>query len=247
MKASLNETWGLIALSVAVPSGLAGLFLGAFALVTAKGAADERRLINTKVRETAQVEVSKAFDGAFERLNARVDRAVAGASSESAQALQDDLSALQALIEEAEARLSGRIEQATFAALAVVEEPETETPVAVSFDLPAEIQAALSVGNVDKGKGLTRFCSACHSFDAGGGNKTGPALYGVFGRAAASVDGFAYSKAMDAFDQPWSIEALDAYLAKPTDFMPGTKMVFPGLRKEEWRRDVIAYLATLRE
>lgn len=244
MNSSQNVAWEYIALSIAVPSGLAGLFLGVVALVTMQEASDERRLLSAEVRAVTQSEVGRALDDGFNRLNTRIDHAASTAVSDDVARLNAQLSALQNEIAAVESRLSARLDAAALTAKPAPTR-ETVATTAVDFDKQAEAKAALVGADVEKGKSLTRFCSACHTFDAGGANKVGPALYGVFGQKPGAVEGFAYSDAITALDQPWTIEALDAYLTKPTDFAPGTKMVFPGLRKEEWRRDVIAFLATL--
>ena len=70
----------------------------------------------------------------------------------------------------------------------------------------------------------------------------GPNLYGVLGAKIASKDGFAYSKASKASDVVWTDENLNAFLTKPKDFLPGNRMTFVGLKKEEERQAVIAYL-----
>ena len=72
-------------------------------------------------------------------------------------------------------------------------------------------------------------------------------LNGIVGAAAGSVDGFKYSDAMLAKQAEgfvWTDETLDAYLTKPKDYIPGNKMSFPGLKKEDQRENVIAYLKT---
>ena len=96
-------------------------------------------------------------------------------------------------------------------------------------------------GDAAKGKKVFRKCKACHSLEEGK-NKVGPHLYALFGRAAGSLEDFKYSDAMKASEIVWDEESLDAFLTKPKDFVPGTKMVFPGLKKEAQRRDLIAYL-----
>ncbi len=101
--------------------------------------------------------------------------------------------------------------------------------------------AALAGGDAAKGKKVFNKCKACHSLKAGK-NKIGPSLNGIIGRAAATVEGYKYSKAMKASGLTWDDETLQKYLTKPKKFIPGTKMAFAGLKKEKQRNDVIAYL-----
>ena len=70
----------------------------------------------------------------------------------------------------------------------------------------------------------------------------GPSLHGVFGRTAGTEEGFKYSDAMKESGIVWSEETLDVYLTKPKDMVPGTRMAFPGLKDEQDRADIIAYL-----
>jgi cytochrome c len=102
--------------------------------------------------------------------------------------------------------------------------------------------AAQYTALVDRGTRLAAACKACHSFDAGGANGTGPALYGVVGRPTASVAGFDYSEAMAAHEPPWTYEELSNFLANPSGYIRGTKMAYAGLRKPEDRAAMIAYL-----
>jgi cytochrome c len=104
---------------------------------------------------------------------------------------------------------------------------------------------ATLVGLVEKGQRVAGACKACHSFDPGGANGTGPALYQILGRVSGTHAGFTYSDAMKAHAAPWTYEDLDKFLAGPAKYIPGTKMTFAGVRKEEDRIALMAYLRTL--
>ena len=102
----------------------------------------------------------------------------------------------------------------------------------------------LSTGAVAEEPGETLFkknCAICHTLEAGK-NKIGPSLAGVVGRKAGSVPGFAYSAANKNSGDIWDAQTLDTYLADPRKFMPGTKMVFAGLKNPEDRKALIEYL-----
>jgi cytochrome c len=107
--------------------------------------------------------------------------------------------------------------------------------------------AARSVMAADVEDRKTEFkkCALCHTTEAGK-NKIGPSLFGVVGRKSATLDNFNYSEAMKKFDQVWDEETLDKYLADPRGTVPGTKMIFPGIKDKTERDDVIAYLETLK-
>lgn len=105
--------------------------------------------------------------------------------------------------------------------------------------------AAFAGGDAAAGEKVFRKCKACHSTEAGK-NKIGPSLHGVIGRKAGTEEGYKYSSAMANSGLVWNEETLDKYLEKPRDVVPGTKMTFAGLRKEQDRQDVIAYLETLK-
>ena len=88
-------------------------------------------------------------------------------------------------------------------------------------------------------------CSDCHSVTAGK-NKKGPTLFGVVGRASASVPEFKYSDAMKAAGKTWTAEALDEYIRAPKQTVKGGKMKYDGLDDAAARADIIAFLQTLR-
>jgi cytochrome c2 len=88
---------------------------------------------------------------------------------------------------------------------------------------------------------FTKSCAACHTVEPGK-NRVGPSLAGIVGRKAGSVPGFAYSPANKNSNVVWDSMTLDAYLANPRTFMPGTKMVFAGLKDPADRKAVIDFL-----
>lgn len=116
---------------------------------------------------------------------------------------------------------------------------DAEAASPVSDEVAAEY-AALS-GDVAKGKKVFYRCISCHAVNEGV-NKVGPSLYGVVGREAGTVEKYNYSDANANSGLTWSEEVLFAYLEAPQKFLPGTKMIFPGLPKAQERADVIAYL-----
>ncbi len=100
---------------------------------------------------------------------------------------------------------------------------------------------ALAGADLAKGEKIFKRCKTCHTLEDGK-NRVGPHLFGLFGRAAGSVEGYKYSKAMKESGIVWDEEKLDVYLTKPKDLVPKTKMNFPGLKDEQDRIDIIAYL-----
>ena len=118
----------------------------------------------------------------------------------------------------------------------------TGTKIALmAIALAAAAGMARADGDPAKGEKVFNKCKACHSLEAGK-NKVGPTLAGVMGRAAGSLDGFAFSDAMAGSGVTWDDATMDQYLADPKGFMPCNKMTFPGLKKAEDRADVIAYI-----
>lgn len=91
------------------------------------------------------------------------------------------------------------------------------------------------------GKASFAKCKACHNLEPGK-NVIGPSLHGLFGRKAGTAPGFHYSSANKNSGIVWNEQTLFEYLENPQKFIPGTKMVFPGIKREKERRDLIAYL-----
>lgn len=104
--------------------------------------------------------------------------------------------------------------------------------------------AAMAEGDAAAGEKAFRKCKACHVADEEK-NRVGPHLVGIYGRASGSVADFKYSDAMAGAGLTWDEATLDQYLADPKGYMPGNKMAFPGLRKDDERANVIAYLKSL--
>ena len=96
-------------------------------------------------------------------------------------------------------------------------------------------------GDAKAGEKVFRKCKSCHYVDQEK-NKTGPHLVNIIGRAAGSVDGFKYSKAMKDSGLTWDEATLAEFLKKPKTYIKGTKMAFSGLRKDKEIDDLIAYL-----
>jgi len=96
-------------------------------------------------------------------------------------------------------------------------------------------------GDAASGEKIFARCKACHAIEQGK-NRVGPSLYGIIGRHSGSLEGYNYSDAMKNSNLTWDDKTLDTYLTSPRDLVHGTRMVFPGLKKEQDRQDVIAYL-----
>lgn len=109
--------------------------------------------------------------------------------------------------------------------------------------LALTVQASAD-GDPAKGEKVFKKCAACHAVGPEAKNKVGPELNGIVGRPWGVVDGYKYSaNLLELADgKVWDDETLDAYLTKPKDLIPKGKMAFAGLKKEDDRENVIAYL-----
>jgi cytochrome c2 len=109
--------------------------------------------------------------------------------------------------------------------------------------------AAHAEGDAAKGEKVFNKCKACHMVGDNAKNRVGPELNGIVGRAIASAPEFKYSDAFQAKKGEgfvWSEDSLKEYLEDPKKFIPGNKMAFAGLKKEDDRENVVAYLKTFK-
>jgi cytochrome c len=103
----------------------------------------------------------------------------------------------------------------------------------------------VSAQDVENGADVFKRCRACHDVGDKAKNKVGPILNGIIGRKAGTIEGFKYSDAnlkagTDGWE--WTEEKMMDYLLNPRATMPGNKMAFAGLKDEQDRKDLIAYL-----
>ena len=100
----------------------------------------------------------------------------------------------------------------------------------------------IEVGNIERGSKLYIQCRACHSLKENEPHKIGPNLFKLIGSKAGIRDGYNYSDALSGSEIVWTVENLDLWLEKPYEILPGNKMVFSGMSKQEDRNDLIAFL-----
>lgn len=116
----------------------------------------------------------------------------------------------------------------TFAVLALIA-TATASPVAFAQDVAA-------------GKSSFNKCIACHAIGEGAKNKVGPELNGLNGRKSGTVAGYSYSEANKNSGITWDEATFKDYIKDPKAKIPGTKMIYAGLKDEQRTNDLIAYL-----
>ena len=110
---------------------------------------------------------------------------------------------------------------------------------------PKSLSELLASADATAGQAVFKKCTACHDASSGGPNKVGPNLYGIVGRPMASHEGFSYSDGMKTHAEggkAWTFEDLNKYLTNPKTEVPGNKMAFAGLKKDEDRANLLAWL-----
>ena len=126
----------------------------------------------------------------------------------------------------------------------VVEDSAGDAPV-VAKPL---VDAGTLLAHADAAKGndiVQKKCTSCHDFSQGGPNKVGPNLYGIVGRGVGSKADFSYSDGVKNHGGTWGYAELNQWLYAPAQYIKGTKMGFAGLKNDEERGDVIAYLKSI--
>jgi cytochrome c len=116
---------------------------------------------------------------------------------------------------------------------------------------PAAVPIAQLLASADPAAGATSFkkCASCHSAEPSSPNKVGPGLWSVVNRPIAAHEAFSYSAAIKDFSkggaEKWDYEHLNHFLAAPKAYIKGTAMGFAGLKNDQERANVIAYLRSL--
>lgn len=101
---------------------------------------------------------------------------------------------------------------------------------------------ALASCNDEAGARLYVKCAACHSLEEGV-HSAGPSLFGIMGRKAGQAEGFLFSWALESSGVTWNPEALDAFLANPMAYIPGSVMPFAGMKNDAEREALVCWLA----
>jgi cytochrome c len=113
--------------------------------------------------------------------------------------------------------------------------------LALGLALASAGGVAPAAADAAAGKKVFNKCKACHVADQEK-NRVGPHLVGIMGRPAGAVADFKYSSAMKDSGITWDADTLSQYLHDPKGFVPGNKMAFVGLKKDQEVTDVIEYL-----
>ena len=119
--------------------------------------------------------------------------------------------------------------------------------VAVPEKPKLTFEELLAIASIEDGKKVSSKCTACHGFNSGGGNRIGPNLWGILGKAKAEASGFKYSDSLMGLGGTWSIEDMNLWLKSPKKYAPGNSMAFVGLRKDKDRANLLAYLNSMSE
>jgi cytochrome c len=123
----------------------------------------------------------------------------------------------------------------------ITDGPVTNLGVFVAVALAGSASAA-AAQDAALGEKVFLKCKACHQVGEGAKIAVGPVLNGIVGRRAGTYPDYSYSDANKGSGVTWDEATLKDYLKNPRGKIPGTKMIFPGLPKDEDIDNVIAYL-----
>lgn len=112
----------------------------------------------------------------------------------------------------------------------------------VAMILLAGLTATAQAQDAAAGEKVFAVCRACHQVGETAKNVVGPKLNGLFGRTAGSVEGYNYSEANKKSGITWDEATFAEYIKDPRAKIPGTKMVYAGLKDEQKVKDLIAFL-----
>jgi cytochrome c len=115
--------------------------------------------------------------------------------------------------------------------------------VIVSAALLAASTSIATAQDLAAGEQSFKKCFPCHSIGEGANNKVGPILNGLDGRHSGSIEGYSYSEANKNSGITWNKDTFLEYIKDPRAKIPGTKMIFPGIKSEKEAGDLWAYLA----
>lgn len=205
---------------------------------TEEAASDEAAAEEEATEEAASDEATTEEEATEEDVAAAPAAEEAPASEEAAS--EDAAAPAEESEGEAATEEAAPAEEETDTAMADEAAEEEPAAEAGGSSTSPELLALLESASAEDGAKVFRKCQACHKIEDGA-NGVGPHLWGVVGRPIASVDGYRYSDALPA-DEAWTADNLNAFLEKPRDWAPGTKMSYAGLRKAEDRAAVIKYL-----
>jgi len=124
---------------------------------------------------------------------------------------------------------------------AAVETPAATETAAAAAPAGGKVEYASFTTDAAAGEKVFAACRTCHVLDEGV-NRVGPSLHKIVGRKSGSAPGFSYSDANKNSGITWTPEVLFEYLKDPKGYLPGTKMAFPGVKDDQARANLVAYL-----